>query len=417
MDKFLRLHQELHARPLPDVRVESTVFHLAMFRGDVPISLEREHLDRLVCSLAASIESAGDSHLQVAIGSSSLRVEFHTEFTEYTFIKNSLSEFDHSPTFEIISEDWIDAIPGETVNRLQICVEQVVEYGDEKDIEKLFNSDSMIASNISDSQMRVWSDYLLSAAGNTRFLLQAKTSDTDRIGRAVQRLIDIENYRMLAFIGLQKAREIAPPLSQIESKLENVMQTFKEIESIVGEKTMLDDLINLAADVELLKTRAMNRFRATDAYAEIMAHRLQELREEKVEGVFSISAFLLRRSEPAFRTCRSTRDRILDLSLRVSRAAELLRTRIDVQIEEQNQLLLSSVDRRASLQNRLQLTIEWFSVFAISVYLLQLVRIFLDAASQLNPAINPLLVTGLIAPAVLIGVALIINVIRRKYHE
>ncbi len=414
MDKFLRLHQELHARPLPDVRVGSTVFHLAMFRGDAPIEKERSHVNVLVQSLSASIESAGDSHQQVSIGGSCLRVEFHTEFTEYTFIGNSLADFDSSPAIEMIPDEWVAQIPGETVNRLQICVENVAEYGDESDIEKLFNSDSMIASNISDSQMRVWSDYLLSPQGNTRFLVQSKTDDTDRIGRAIQRLIDIENYRMLAFIGLQKARKIAGPMTRIEAELEDVMKSFKAIDSISDEKMLLSKLIDLSADVELLKAESMNRFRATDAYAEIMLDRINELREGKLEGIFSVSSFLLRRSDPAFRTCRASKDRVLDVSLRVSRAAELLRTRIDAQIEEQNQQILQSVDRRASLQNRLQLTIEWFSIAATSVYVLQLARFILQPIT--SPATTEVTL-ALLVPMVLVAVASIVGRIRARYAD
>ncbi len=417
MDKFLRLHQELHARPLPDVGVNSTVFHLAMFRGDVTIQQERQHLDGLAKTLAASIQSAGDSHLQVRIGGSCLRLEFHTEFTEYTFITNVLSDFASESTIDIISNEWIEQIPGETINRLRICVEQISDYGAEADIEKRFNSESLVVANVSDAQIRVWSDFQVSPQGNTQILLQCKTDDKDRIGRAVQRLIDIENYRMLAFIGLEKAREISVPLSDIERKLESVMHAFKDIDSIVGEKAMLADLINLSADVELMKARSMNRFRATDAYSEIMSDRLGELREGKVEGVFSISEFLMRRSVPAFRTCRASRDRILDLSLRISRAAELLRTRIEAQIEEQNQQLLRSVDRRASLQNRLQLTIEWFSVFAISIYLLQLAKFLLDAANEYLSWLNVPLSLGVLAPVVLVGVGAAINTIRNRYAD
>ena len=371
----------------------------------------------LATKLNAGVQTAGDSHIVLTIGGSSLRIEFHTEFTEYTFTKNTIGDFESEPILDTVPADWIEGIPGETVNRVQIHVEPVVESSEPADSARSFGIDKIHGSDISDRQMRVWSDFRVAAQGNTRILLECKTDDPARIGRAVQRVIDIENYRMMAFIGLQKSREISPPMTDIEKKLETVMQNIANIESVDDEKQTLAELTDLSAQVELLKARSMNRFRATEAYSEIMQDRLGELREAKIEGCLSFGGFLLRRSIPAFRTCRAAKERILDLSLRVSRAAELLRTRIDVQLEEQNQQLLQSVDNRASLQNRLQLTIEWFSVFAISVYLLQLAKFILDAIVSYGYSLNVPLILGVSAPIVLVAVALVINVIRRRYND
>jgi uncharacterized membrane-anchored protein len=69
------------------------------------------------------------------------------------------------------------------------------------------------------------------------------------------------------------------------------------------------------------------------------------------------------------------------------------------------------------LQNRLQLTIEWFSVFAISIYLLQLAKILLDAAKEYLSWLNVSLSLGLLAPVVLVGVAAAINTIRNRYND
>ncbi len=417
MDKFLRLHQELHARPLPEIRAGSTVFHLAKFRGDDSVEREKQHLKDLAQIVAAVTQTSGEEHLLLLIGDNSLRVEFHTEFTEYTFIKNTLTEFGTKPTTDTIPEEWIQGIPGETINRLRMRIEPVAEYCSTTEAEETFGADSLIASDISDDQVRIWSDFRISSNGNTRILFQCKTGDDARIGRAIQRIIDIENYRLLAFIGLQKAREIAKPMGEVESRLKDVMKGFKDIDSLEQEKETLAGLIDLSADVELMKANAMRRFQATEAYSEIMIERLNELRETKIEGCLSISGFLLRRSTPAFRTCKAVRNRISELSLRVSRAAELLRTRINVQIEEQNQQLLRSVDRRASLQNRLQLTIEWFSIVAISVYILQLIRILLDAGKELAPGLNTALDLGIMTPLVLLVMAFAITKIRKRYNE
>jgi uncharacterized membrane-anchored protein len=82
------------------------------------------------------------------------------------------------------------------------------------------------------------------------------------------------------------------------------------------------------------------------------------------------------------RTCESIRKRQEELAAHVARASNLLRTRVDVALESQNQDLLQSMNRRAQLQLRLQTTVEGLSVAAISYYVVGLIG---DAAKALKP--------------------------------
>jgi uncharacterized membrane-anchored protein len=96
------------------------------------------------------------------------------------------------------------------------------------------------------------------------------------------------------------------------------------------------------------------------------------LREERLAGRQLFSEFMVRRFDPAMRTCHATERRLAELATRASRIAELLRTRVNVAVEAQNQELLESMDRRAALQLRLQETVEGLSVVAISYYAVSL---------------------------------------------
>ena len=80
----------------------------------------------------------------------------------------------------------------------------------------------------------------------------------------------------------------------------------------------------------------------------------------------------MRRFDPAMRTVKATERQLSAMSERATRAANLLRTRVDVERSAQNQDLLASMDRRADLQLRLQRTVEGFSVAAISYYAVNL---------------------------------------------
>ncbi len=111
-----------------------------------------------------------------------------------------------------------------------------------------------------------------------------------------------------------------------------------------------------------------------------MLTRLEELREDEVSGHLTITEFMTRRlTPPAVKTCEAVNERLEDLSRRVDRASEMMRTRVELAIQSQNQQLLSSMDRRSRIQLMMQHTVEGFSVVAISYYLIGLLKLGLDA--------------------------------------
>jgi uncharacterized membrane-anchored protein len=101
------------------------------------------------------------------------------------------------------------------------------------------------------------------------------------------------------------------------------------------------------------------------------------------------------------------------LSERVSRASELLRTRVDISLQQQNQALLSTTARRARLQLRLQETVEGLSVAAVSYYVVGLIGYAAKAAKAAGAAVNTDIVTGIAIPIVVVVAALGVRHIRR----
>ena len=83
-----------------------------------------------------------------------------------------------------------------------------------------------------------------------------------------------------------------------------------------------------------------------------------------------IGVFLDRRFSPAMATCQAVDGRIRSLAERSERASNLLRTRVEVALEAQNQQVLKSMEKRSHQQLRLQETVEGLSVVAISYYLI-----------------------------------------------
>jgi len=115
-----------------------------------------------------------------------------------------------------------------------------------------------------------------------------------------------------------------------------------------------------------------------------------------------ISEFMMRRYEPAMRTCLSAKGRLADLSARSERAADLLRTRVDVENAEKNKQVLARMDQRAGLQLRLQETVEGLSVVAISYYAVSLLAYLLGPLAPMLGVEKYQLVAGLTLPVVLL---------------
>jgi uncharacterized membrane-anchored protein len=143
------------------------------------------------------------------------------------------------------------------------------------------------------------------------------------------------------------------------------------------------------------------RFAATRAYAAIVDQRLDELREQPVSGTQTVGEFLQRRLSPAMATVTATAQRLASLSARVARASALLRTRVDIATEAQNQQLLEKLTRGQELQLRLQTTVEGLSIAAISYYVVSLLVYGVKAAKAAGLPVDVEMATGALIPLVI----------------
>ena len=169
------------------------------------------------------------------------------------------------------------------------------------------------------------------------------------------------------------------------------------------EPALLNRLTQLAAQIENQQSETRYRFGAADAYYELMHRRIDELREQRLEGLQTFREFTERRLAPAMSTWRSIAARQESLSQRVARATRLLSTRVDLTQQLQNQALLELMNSRARLQLRLQSTVEGLSVAAVTYYVSALVGHAAEALREGGLHTNPDLATGISIPIVAVG--------------
>uniref|UniRef100_B1XVB0 Uncharacterized protein n=1 Tax=Polynucleobacter necessarius subsp. necessarius (strain STIR1) TaxID=452638 RepID=B1XVB0_POLNS len=98
----------------------------------------------------------------------------------------------------------------------------------------------------------------------------------------------------------------------------------------------LEELSRLASRIEQWISEYGLHFTAAEAYSQLLSKNLLELNETSLLGVQTLSEFMDRRFQPAMGTCIWTQRRLRELSDRISRTTQTLRTRIEFVNEQQS---------------------------------------------------------------------------------
>ncbi len=409
---------ELHARPFPAVDAPSRAAYLAIKPASNAAGRDREadraHLIALLDRFGAQHPQPGATHYFGTIGKHQLKWESHTEFVTYTVFGEGVSErpFD-AATFAVFPEDWLEAAPGTRVTSALIRVE--VTEGDEGISEKArewFVPESLAISRVIEDDLVVAGDFRIDPGGHMRFAVFARPHvGNRRVGRVVQRLCEIETYKAMSMLGLSRARSLGPKMGEFDKKLTGLLEDMRA--AVADPAQVLQALLEVSAEIENTIAQSTFRFGATGAYETIVNQRIAVLREERFAGRQTFGEFMMRRFDPAMRTVKSTQERLNAMSDRALRAGDLLRTRVDVERSAQNQELLTSMDKRADLQLRLQKTVEGLSVVAISYYAVNLVLNMTGPLEQ-SFGLSKVVMAALVTPIVLGLVWYMVNRIRKK---
>ncbi|MEL6477455.1 MAG: DUF3422 domain-containing protein [Pseudomonadota bacterium] len=376
------LTNELHARPFQPMEAPGRVLHIAFKPVDSAAERDPEedfaHLLTFIDRHGGPHPAEGTNHYSHEFGRFRLKWERHTEFVAYTLYEaGARDRLFARGLSELLPQEWIEAAPGKVIAAIDLEVTEAesAEALLETELARYFAPDSLVASRVMDGAGLAVADFRIHEGGFTRFaIILERDVAPRRLGRAVQRLSEIEHYRTLALLALPIARSTSTRLTKIEGALADVIAQVAA-ESDKGGDTLaglLRRLSGLSAEIEALSAASAFRFGAAGAYGRIVQDRIEMLREKRVPERQTFREFMLRRFDPAMQTVASTAKRLEDLSRRASRIAQLLRTRVDVEMEAQNQQLLRSMDKRADLHLRLQKTVEGLSVVAISYYAVSL---------------------------------------------
>ncbi len=368
----IELNDEAHARPPEALAAPLRITFLALYSDATQREQEWEH----VCALARRYghsPPARASHYSADLGPFRMKWERHTEFTRYKFIVAGGGDPFDPPALQAVPADWLAALPG----RIMVATHAALlpAGAGEPDHETLagryFGGEALVGAGIASSAGIAFTDFRV-RDGFSRLLVLDRGMTPRQAGRSMQRLLEIDTYRMMALLALPVAQSLTPWLNDAEHELARITESLVDSNE-ASEPELLDRLTRLEAEIESRESAQHYRFTAAAAYYEIVQRRIDELREERIRGLQTFREFTERRLAPAMNTCRSVSARLESLSQRVARATQLLNTRVDLTRERQNQQLLETMNRRAEAQLRLQQTVEGLSAAAITYYVVGLV--------------------------------------------
>jgi uncharacterized membrane-anchored protein len=426
------LHNEVHARPSARIRLPVLITYVALLNEGVSREVECAHLMQLPGQAALTPEDLLDNFLRLRLAGFTVKWERHTEFTRYSIVQPlpehaalGAAEPDLLTPLAVPAE-WLRQIPGRTVAAIQLAMvnaplddapslmaQAVTWLGGRTVVASLMGSSSAIVEGQGGAEAtnrhgyghpmgHSWAltQFRLQSDGFERMLVIAPegTSQT-RAGRIAARLLELETYRLMALRGLPVAKALGPMLSQSEAALVRITAQLEN--KSVSDQELLDTLVSLAAGVERATAENNYRFAATQAYYTLVGQRIIELREKAIPGTQTIGEFMQRRLSPAMATVAATGQRLTSLSERVARTSDLLRTRVDIATEVQNQQLLEKLTLGQATQLRLQSTVEGLSIAAISYYVISLLLYGGKALKAVGVPLNPEMAAGALVPVVL----------------
>ncbi|MDM0019408.1 DUF3422 family protein [Variovorax saccharolyticus] len=403
----VELHNEVHARPPEALTGALRIAHVVMLADAAQRTQSRAHLARLLRDHHLAPPDETTTHLRVEVGSLRLRWELHTEFVTWTFTLHEPAQ--DSPArrpasaIDAVPHDWLGGLPGQCLCSLNLWVFAARGSVGDVRVRELLNEQALVGSSVAGEQAQVYTDFAIHADGSSRILLFADQLQPRRLGRLVQRILEIETYRMAALLGLPAARQAGEALGSAEGELAALAQAIRSADRD-AEPVLLDRLTRLAGEVESQHAATHSRLSASSAYFELLDQRIVQISEARLGGLQSIAEFMDRRLTPARKTCEWAVRRQDSLSQRVSRMSNLLRTRVEIEQQQSSQALLEALNRRQDLQLKLQATVEGLSVAAITYYIVGLVSYLAKGAQAIGWPLSPETTAALAIPLVAVSI-------------
>lgn len=395
---------EVHARPAMEIVGPAIVMHIAFS------CQQNENID-LFTSISGSQTDEIPRYAINTIKNIDIKLERHTEFTTCTLVANNSQDQSN------IDEAYRELLIHRPVKILSKCRITIVTTAKELAAQNTFGK--RVYGGLMRGELQAHSTLEKDDFNTINYAICSQNNGPNELGRRIQRLYELETYRIMALIGLPLARRLSGKLTELEKQLNDLTSILEHGPSSaeITDQELFQDLSNLSGKLDSLRSETRFRFSASNAYFEIIDARIKTLAEKEYGDLQTISGFLRSRLEPARATIQSVEKRQVTLTGDISRALTLLRTRIDIEMNEGNQALLKSLDGRYKQQLLISQAVEGLSSIAITYYAVGLLSYFLKAfekTGQLPVPYTVILASSV--PLILFAVWYFVRRLRLKLH-
>lgn len=390
-----RVLGELHARPFTPLAVGRRLLHFAFQVTPQEAEDDRHIVEQRSGLSGRDLGSLNERYLLLDDGRT--RWERHGEFVTYTFE---------------VGDQAAPAWPSGAIapGRLLVAI-------DLRLVAERYAPPRLVEAVVLDGDAHVSSDFLPTSDGFIEIEVVNGCMSAELAGATVQRVLELETYRCFALLSLPVAERATQAISHIEAELPDLMTKMDAATSLDDNRELLDRLTAMTLELERSSAATHFRFGASRAYAELVRLRLQALAEQHRPSRPGLTAFFSRRFDPAMRLCTTLSEREANLARKLTRAAQLLRTRVEIALQSQNSDLLAAMGDRVRLQLRLQRTVEGLSVAAVAYYVTGLLHYIVEGAAAYLPAADPATWLALAVPFIVIAVAATIFRIRHHHSD
>ncbi|EAR60450.1 DUF3422 domain-containing protein [Neptuniibacter caesariensis] len=358
-----QITSEVHSRPFQPFKAPLGLLHIAATCASDDRDALNEGLAKLLATLKIDAPAKKSGFFFASSEEYGVRYEPHNEFYTLTLYQYG------SASIDTIATLW-QPLPGELLSGVEIYFD--VADTPKPDLKMYFGEHQVSGAEIMGGAAKLWTDFYPSdESGFVKIIVNDVSLKAFQAGRLLQRLCEIETYRHTALLALPEAQKLMPLLTQMDLQLAEITHSIAEQPN---RPELLKQLMELAAKVEELSAETANRFAASEAYFAVVDSRLTELREDRMQGLQTVAQFMERRLDPARRTCKAANMRIERLSRRIARATDLIRSQVDLTIEQQNQQLLERLNDRSRRQLRLQAKLESFTIIVVTYYAFDLLE-------------------------------------------
>jgi uncharacterized membrane-anchored protein len=359
---------EMHLRPVPALRVGARMIQVLSL---LPAQ-GADHFAQFLLTNNIEVEGAGIRRDgKVIEGAATMMWERHSEAATVSVILPG----DMEPAQAAALIERIETVPGRILRAIQVDIASSESEAGAMVAKLGMRRDATIAGKV--GGITFWSDFKLRESdGYGRLVVLPEDEESIELGRVVRDLQELGNYRNLALLALPLVRRNASLLAELEAA---ALRATARLTDSNEDRASLDELIQLSARLSRLRGETAYRLGATAAYGQIVSDRMRDLDPMPVAEFQHLSEFTNRRFLPALRTCENFSHRLDALAARIEQATNLLRTRVDVGINEKNADVLRSLDSTARRQLQLQHLVEGLSVFAIAYYAIGLLSYLFGA--------------------------------------